>query len=99
MSSTPLTSCSIGTATVSAMTSAEAPGNVALMLTVGGTISGYSEIGSDCWAIAPAIVTINESTVAKTGRSIKKSQNRIGHPILQEAGYLVAIAMFEDIGT
>src|SRR5215831_4065021 len=77
MSSTPFTSCSIGAATVSAMTSAEAPGYVALMLTVGGTISGYSEIGSDCCAIAPAIVRISESTVAKTGRSMKKWESRI----------------------
>src|SRR5262245_43003908 len=81
MSSTPFTSCSIGAATVSAMTSADAPGYVALMLTVGGTISGYSEIGSDCCAIAPAIVKISESTVAKIGRSIKKWENRIDDPI------------------
>jgi hypothetical protein len=47
------------------------------MLTVGGTISGYSEIGSDCCAIAPAIVRISESTVAKTGRSMKKWESRI----------------------
>ena len=56
-------------------------GYVALMLTVGGTISGYSEIGSDCCAIAPAIVKISASTVAKTGRSMKKWENRIDNPI------------------
>jgi hypothetical protein len=75
-----LTSCSIGAATVSAMTSADAPGYVALMLTVGGTISGYSEIGSDCNAIAPAMVRISDSTVAKTGRSMKKWDSRIDDP-------------------
>jgi hypothetical protein len=83
MSSTPFTSCSIGAATVSAMTSADAPGYVALMLTVGGTISGYSEIGRDCCATAPAIVRISESTVAKIGRSMKKWESRIDDPIFE----------------
>ena len=45
MSSTPLISCSRGAATVSATTSAEAPGYVALTTMVGGAISGYWATG------------------------------------------------------
>ena len=45
MPSTPLICCSNGAATVSATTSADAPGYLALTTTVGGAISGYSEIG------------------------------------------------------
>jgi hypothetical protein len=45
MCSTPLISCSIGLATVSATVSADAPGYVALTVTVGGTTSGYCETG------------------------------------------------------
>ena len=44
--STPLISCSIGAATVSARVSAEAPGNAALTVIVGGAISGYCDRGS-----------------------------------------------------
>lgn len=39
--STPLTCCSIGVATVSAITSGVAPGKVARTITVGGATSGY----------------------------------------------------------
>jgi len=46
MSSTPLTSCSIGVATVSAMTSGGAPGYEACTTIVGGTTSGYWATGS-----------------------------------------------------
>jgi hypothetical protein len=69
----------MGVATVAAMTSAEAPGYVALMFTVGGAISGYSEIGKDRCAMAPAIVKRIERTAAKIGRSIKKWE-RIRYP-------------------
>ena len=41
MPSTPLISCSIGAATVSAIVSAEAPGKAAVTATEGGAISGY----------------------------------------------------------
>ena len=51
MLSTPFTSCSMGVATVSAITWAVAPDSFAEMLTVGGAISGYSAIGSDRWAM------------------------------------------------
>ena len=47
MFSTPLTSCSIGVATVSAMTSGGAPGYEARTMIVGGTTSGYWATGSD----------------------------------------------------
>src|SRR6059058_3509160 len=46
MFSTPLTSCSIGVATVSATTWALAPGYMAETCTVGGTTSGYWAMGS-----------------------------------------------------
>jgi hypothetical protein len=45
--STPLICCSSGVMTVSAMVLGEAPGYWPLTTTVGGTISGYSLIGSD----------------------------------------------------
>src|ERR1700756_5047275 len=47
------------------------------MLTVGGAISGYSEIGSVRWTSAPAMVIRIDSTAAKIGRSMKKCENRI----------------------
>jgi hypothetical protein len=77
MLSTPFTSCSIGVATVSAITCAEAPGYDAVMLTVGGAISGYSAIGRVRCAINPMIVMMIASTDAKIGRSIKKREKRI----------------------
>src|SRR5262245_13753196 len=72
MLSTPFTSCSIGVATVSDNTWADAPGYTARILTVGGAISGYSETGSPRCTIAPAIVRMIDSTAAKIGRSMKK---------------------------
>src|ERR1700682_5147286 len=62
MLSTPFISCSIGEAMVSARTSAEAPGYVAVTWTVGGTISGYSAIGSARYEIAPIRLRITEIT-------------------------------------
>src|SRR6202011_2499729 len=75
MLSTPLISCSIGEAMVSARTSAEAPGYVAVTWTVGGTISGYSVIGSARYEIAPIRLRMTEITPAKIGRSMKKWEN------------------------
>src|SRR5689334_17765093 len=75
MFSTPLTSCSIGAATVSATTLALAPGYVAETLTVGGTTSGYCAIGSDWRATRPMITITIDRTVAKIGRSTKKRAN------------------------
>ena len=53
MFSTPTTCCSIGAATVSAITLAFAPGYLAVTWTVGGEISGYSAIGSNAAAMTP----------------------------------------------
>src|SRR4029077_13846666 len=75
MFSTPLTSCSMGEATVSATTCASAPGYVAETFTVGGTTSGYCAIGSAWRATRPMITMTMERTVAKTGRSTKKRAN------------------------
>src|SRR5690242_18838499 len=47
------------------------------MLTVGGAISGYSEIGMLCCTIAPAMISSSDRTVAKIGRSMKKCENRM----------------------
>src|SRR5262249_2829119 len=71
MFSTPLTSCSIGVATVSATTLALAPGYDAGTLTVGGVISGYWAIGNLISATRPMMMMTMEMTVAKTGRSTK----------------------------
>src|SRR5215469_17471742 len=81
MLSTPFTSCSIGVATVSDSTCAEAPGYTARIFTVGGAISGYSETGSARWTIAPAIVRMIDSTAAKIGRSMKKWDKRIAYSL------------------
>jgi hypothetical protein len=72
MSSTPLISCSSGAATVSAMTWGLAPGYWARTTTVGGTTSGYSEMGKPKAEIAPRTKMIIDKTPAKIGRSMKK---------------------------
>src|SRR5262245_46621942 len=74
MSSTPFTSCSIGVATVSAMTSGGAPGYDARTTIVGGTTSGYCATGSETYEIAPRITVTIERTAAKIGRSMKKRE-------------------------
>src|SRR5580692_6207949 len=78
--STPLICCSSGVMTVSAMVLGEAPGYWPLTTTVGGTISGYSVIGSDGMASRPAAVMMMARPVAKIGRSIKKDEIFIGPP-------------------
>ena len=47
------------------------------MLTVGGAISGYSEIGRARSTSAPAMVMMIDSTAAKIGRSMKKCEKRM----------------------
>src|SRR6185369_15636937 len=74
MSSTPFTSCSIGVATVSAMTSGGAPGYDARTTIVGGTTSGYCATGSETYAIEPRMTVTIERTAAKIGRSMKKRE-------------------------
>src|SRR5256714_11849796 len=75
MSSTPLISCSRGAATVSEITCGLAPGYCARTTTVGGTTSGYSEMGSKKAEIAPSTKMTIESTPANIGRSTKKCAN------------------------
>ena len=70
--STPLTSASIGVATVSATVIALAPGYVADTCTVGGVTSGYCAIGNCGTATAPRMTMTIDRTVAKIGRSMKK---------------------------
>src|SRR5712691_5751838 len=72
MSSTPLTSCSMGVATVSASTFGFAPGYTARTTTVGGAISGYCAMGSWNTAIPPTSTMTMERTAAKIGRRMKK---------------------------
>ncbi len=72
--STPLICCSSGVITVSAMVLGEAPGYCPLTTTVGGTISGYSLIGSCGIASSPATVISIARTVAKIGRSMKNEE-------------------------
>ena len=75
MSSTPLTCCSMGAATVSAITSGLAPGYCADTCTEGGVKSGYCSMGS--WVIdtIPASKMSSEITVEKIGRLIKNLEN------------------------
>src|SRR6202041_2852891 len=72
--STPLICCSSGVITVSAMVLGEAPGYCPLTTTVGGTISGYSLMGSTGMARRPATVRRIASTEAKIGRSMKNEK-------------------------
>src|ERR1700748_724173 len=60
--------------TVSAIVFGEAPGYVPLITTVGGTISGYSLMGSSGMATRPAVRMRIEMTDAKIGRSIKNAE-------------------------
>jgi hypothetical protein len=48
-----------------------------VIVTLGGAICGYSEIGSRKAAMAPTSVMAIEITAAKTGRSMKKRARRI----------------------
>ena len=72
MCSTPFSACSSGAATVSAMTSALAPGYTVLTPICGGAMFGYIATGSSRNAARPAITMKAETTVANSGRSMKK---------------------------
>src|SRR3954470_18606845 len=72
--STPESCSSIGAATVFASVSALAPGYDALIVTVGGAISGYCDTGRPNAETRPAIRMTIESTLAKIGRSMKKRE-------------------------
>src|SRR6267378_809426 len=67
----PLIFCSITCVTVSSRVFAEAPGKVALMVTVGAAIAGYCATGSDRMASTPASIRTMAMTNAKIGRSMK----------------------------
>src|ERR1700728_4419964 len=87
MFSVPLICSSNGVATVSAMTLGLAPGNCALTTTVGGTTSGYSEIGSWKTETIPARKMMTEITPAKIGRSTKNLDKFIILPIVGVTGH------------
>ncbi len=78
MFSTPMTSCSIGAATVSATTVALAPGYVAFTSTVGGVISGNWATGNTPTATAPAMTITMDITLAKIGCSMKNLEIILG---------------------
>src|SRR6266498_208614 len=80
MSSTPLTSCSMGVATVSASTLGFAPGYTARTTTVGGAISGYCAMGNWNTAINPTSTMTIERTAAKIGRRMKKWEKFMAIP-------------------
>src|ERR1700751_3367893 len=73
--STPLTCCSIGSATVSARVFGSAPGNCACTTTVGGAMVGNCATGKMKYAIPPSTTVKTEITIAKIGRSMKKREN------------------------
>ncbi|CAM5213698.1 hypothetical protein BTHI11S_00657 [Bosea thiooxidans] len=81
MPSTPLICSSIGVATVSAITRGLAPGYCARTTTVGGTTSGYSEIGRALIESSPATKIRTERTAAKIGRSMKNLERFMGRPL------------------
>src|SRR2546421_4417273 len=88
MCSTPLTSCSIGAATVSASTCGFAPGYRAVTITVGGTMSGNWATGSWTIARAPTRTMTMDKTAAKIGRSMKKWENFMEtQPRMNTGGY------------
>src|SRR5262245_29740287 len=77
MRSTPLTCCSIGAATVSAITCALAPGNTVVTRITGGAICGYCATGSVRYATPPRITIRIEITHATIGRRMKNWLNMV----------------------
>src|SRR5882672_8779627 len=71
MSSTPLTCCSIGSATVSITVLALAPGYRVVTCTVGGTTSGYCATASRNRQTPPIRTIRIAMTLERTGRSMK----------------------------
>ncbi len=71
MFSTPFTCCSIGSATVSMIVRALAPGYRVVTCTVGGTMSGYCATGSENNATPPITSIMRAMTLARTGLSMK----------------------------
>ena len=81
--STPDSCSSIGAATVRVSVSLEAPGYVAVMITVGGAISGYCATGKPRTAIRPAMTIVMEMTAAKIGRLMKNLERFMSRPCRQ----------------
>src|SRR5512135_3268339 len=81
MLSTPLICASMGAATESPTVLESAPGYVVVTWTVTGVIVGYCSTGRDTIATSPAMTTINETTVAKIGRSMKNLENVIARSL------------------
>src|ERR1700761_4418336 len=71
MPSTPLTCCSIGSATVSITVLALAPGYRVVTCTVGGTTSGYCAMARLNNATPPMRIIRMAMTLERTGRSMK----------------------------
>src|SRR3954454_21594111 len=71
MSSTPLTCCSIGSATVSITVLALAPGYRVVTCTVGGTTSGYCATARRNRQTPPIRIIRIAMTLERTGRSMK----------------------------
>src|SRR5258708_37738895 len=78
MSSTPLTCCSIGAATVSATTWALAPGYWQGTLTVRGAIGGYISRGNAHRASAPAAAITIARPLGEIGRARTKRDKTAG---------------------
>src|SRR3954471_11358921 len=74
MPSTPFTCCSIGKATASMTVRALAPGERVVTCTVGGRTSGYCATGRANSATIPITTIRMASTLARTGRRMKKSE-------------------------
>src|SRR5258708_9347444 len=94
MFSTPLICCSSGVATVLETVSADAPGYVVVIWTVGGTISGYCATGRMASAPSPINVTKTLRTVAKIGGSLKLCERRTAELLFQDCfslGLAVAV--------
>src|SRR5262249_9880419 len=75
MPATPLTCCSIGSATVSITVLALAPGYLVVTEIVGGTTLGYCEIGSRIRETRPMRTNTKAKTLERTGRSMKNREN------------------------
>ena len=72
MFSTPLIFCSSGVATDASTSVALAPMKVVVTWIIGGTISGYCEIGRPLMATTPSRTVTIEITIATIGRLTKK---------------------------
>ena len=72
MFSTPLIFCSSGVATDASTSVALAPMKVVVTWIIGGTISGYCEMGRPLMATRPSRTVMIEITIATIGRFTKK---------------------------